>query len=83
MIEAFLWGGLAASALLVGALLAYITTPSRKVIAVVMALGAGLLIGSVAFELIDEALATTEVAQVGRVTLVAIGFAISLMLSAI
>jgi zinc transporter, ZIP family len=48
-----------------------------------MALGAGLLIGSVAFELIDEALATTEVALVGRVTLVAIGFAISLMLSAI
>jgi hypothetical protein len=30
MIEAFLWGGLAASALLVGALLAYITTPSAR-----------------------------------------------------
>jgi len=70
MIEAFLWGGLAASALLVGALLAYMTTPSRKVIAVVMALGAGLLIGSVAFELIDEALATTDVALVGLFTLI-------------
>jgi ZIP family zinc transporter len=63
-------GGLAASALLVGALLAYITTPSAKVIAVVMALGAGLLIGSVAFELIDEALATTDVALVGLFTLI-------------
>lgn len=70
MIEAFLWGALAASALLVGALLAYITTPSAKVIAVIMALGAGLLIGSVAFELIDEALKTTEVARVGLFTLI-------------
>jgi ZIP family zinc transporter len=70
MIEAFLWGGLAASALLVGALLAYITTPSAKVVAVIMALGAGLLIGSVAFELIDEALVTTEVARVGLFTLI-------------
>jgi zinc transporter, ZIP family len=83
MIEAFLWGAVGASALLVGALVAYVASPSPKVIAVVMALGAGLLIGSVAFELIDEALATTDVALVGRVTLVAIGFAISLMLSAI
>jgi ZIP family zinc transporter len=70
MIEAFLWGALGASALLVGALLAYVTTPSAKVIAVIMALGAGLLIGSVAFELVDEALETTEVAQVGLYTLV-------------
>ena len=46
----------AASALLVGALVAYVTTPSPKFIAVVMALGAGLLIGSISFELIDEAL---------------------------
>ena len=56
MIEAFLWGALGASALLIGALVAYVASPSPKVIAIVMALGAGLLIGSVAFELIDEAL---------------------------
>jgi len=42
--------------LLVGALIAYQLAPSRQVIAVVMALGTGLLIGSVSFELIDEAL---------------------------
>lgn len=70
MIEAFLWGALAASALLVGALVAYAVTPSQKLIAVVMALGAGLLIGSIAFELIDEALKTSEVATVGAYTLV-------------
>jgi len=70
MIEAFLWGALGASALLVGALLAYVASPSTKVIAVVMALGAGLLIGSVAFELIDEALESAEVARVGLFTLI-------------
>ena len=70
MIEAFLWGALGASALLVGALWAYLAAPSAKVIAVIMALGAGLLIGSVAFELIDEALVTTEVARVGLFTLI-------------
>ena len=70
MIEAFLWGGLAAATLLVGALVAYVTTPSPKFIAVVMALGAGLLIGSIAFELIDEALKSAEVATVGLYTLI-------------
>jgi ZIP family zinc transporter len=70
MIEAFLWSALGASALLVGALLAYTTNLSAKFIAVVMALGAGLLIGSVAFELIDEALVTAEVARVGVYTLI-------------
>jgi ZIP family zinc transporter len=70
VIEAILWGAVGASALLAGALLAYLTTPSPRVIAVVMALGAGLLIGSVAFELIDEALETSEVGWVGLFTLV-------------
>jgi zinc transporter, ZIP family len=36
------WGALGASALLIGAFIAYQFTPSRKVIAVVMALGTGL-----------------------------------------
>jgi hypothetical protein len=34
MIEAFLWGALGASALLIGALAAYVTTPSKTLIAV-------------------------------------------------
>jgi zinc transporter, ZIP family len=62
--EAFGWGAFGAAALLVGALIAYLLSPSRRVIAVVMALGTGLLIGSVAFELIDEALETQTVGWV-------------------
>jgi ZIP family zinc transporter len=68
--EAFGWGALGASALLAGALIAYQLSPSRGVIAVVMALGTGLLIGSVSFELIDEALKTQTVAWVALLVLV-------------
>jgi ZIP family zinc transporter len=70
MTAAFGWGALGAAALLVGALIAYQLTPSRRVIAVVMALGTGLLIGSVSFELIDEALKTRTVAWVALSVLV-------------
>ena len=38
MLEAFFWGAVAASALLIGALIAYVATPSPKFIAIVMAL---------------------------------------------
>jgi zinc transporter, ZIP family len=68
--EAFGWGALGGSALLIGALIAYQLAPSRGVIAVVMALGTGLLIGSVSFELVDEALKTQEVAGVALLVLV-------------
>jgi ZIP family zinc transporter len=46
----------------VGALIAYLLDPSRQVMAVVMAVGTGLLIGSVSFELVDEALEHQAVA---------------------
>ncbi|HEY6635708.1 MAG TPA: ZIP family zinc transporter, partial [Acidimicrobiia bacterium] len=69
MIEAFLWGALGASALLAGALLAYVTTPSQRFIAVIMALGSGVLFGSVAFELVDDALEEASPAAVGLVAL--------------
>src|SRR5829696_7219069 len=65
MAAAFGWGALGAAALLLGALIAYQLAPGRRAIAVVMALGTGLLIGSVSFELIDEALKTSTVAWVG------------------
>jgi zinc transporter, ZIP family len=70
MAEAFGWGALGASALLVGALVSYLLAPGRRLIAVVMALGTGLLIGSVSFELIDEALETSTVGWVGLLVLV-------------
>jgi hypothetical protein len=56
VVEAFFWGAIGASALLIGALIAYFLNPSRQIIAVVMAIGTGLLIGSVSFELVDDAL---------------------------
>jgi zinc transporter, ZIP family len=70
MLEALVWGGLGAAALLVGALIAYQVNPSRQLIAVVMGLGTGLLIGSVSFELVDEALAHQDVAIVALLVLV-------------
>ena len=70
MAEAFGWGAFGAAALLVGALIAYLLDPGRRAIAVVMALGTGLLIGSVAFELVDEALETQTVASVAALVLV-------------
>lgn len=70
MAEAFVWGAAGASALLVGALIAYAFAPSRKVIAIVMAVGTGVLIGSVAFELVDEALKTRTVGWVALLVLV-------------
>ena len=69
MAEAFGWGALGAAALLAGALIAYLLSPSRGVIAVVMALGTGLLIGSVSFELIDDALEHQDVAWVALLVL--------------
>jgi zinc transporter, ZIP family len=66
---AFGWGALGSAALLLGALLAYQFSLSRGVIAVVMALGTGVLIGSVSFELVDEALKTGTVAWVAMMVL--------------
>jgi zinc transporter, ZIP family len=68
--EAFGWGAFGAAALLIGALVAYRLSPSRRVIAVVMALGTGLLIGSVSYELVEEALKTQTVAWVALMVLI-------------
>ncbi len=77
MIGAFGWGALGASALALGAVIAYRLAPGRQAIANVMAIGTGVLIGSIAFELIDEALKTSTVAWVALFVLVgAVVFAI-------
>jgi ZIP family zinc transporter len=67
--EAFGWGALGSAALLAGALIAYQLNPGRGLIAVVMALGSGLLIGSVSFELVDDALQHQAVAWVALMVL--------------
>ena len=49
------WGFVGGAALLIGALVGLYAGASQRVISIVMAVGAGVLISSVAFELMDEA----------------------------
>ena len=56
-LAAGLWGFVGGASLLLGALVGVYVGASRRLIATVMALGAGVLISSVAFELMDEAYA--------------------------
>lgn len=55
MLEAGFWGIIAGSSLFIGALIGMFTKVSQKIISFIMALGAGVLISSVAFELMEEA----------------------------
>lgn len=73
MIAAFVWGAAGASALLLGAAIAYLWRPSRAVIAIVMAVGTGVLIGSVSFELVDDAIASSDVVWVATMVLAGAG----------
>ncbi len=64
MVEAFLWGGVAAATLLLGAVIAYVSRPGPRLNAIVMALGAGLLLGSVSYDLIGEAIKASSLTLV-------------------
>ncbi|QGQ18476.1 ZIP family zinc transporter [Cellulomonas sp. JZ18] len=54
-LEAGLWGLVAGGALVLGALVAWFVRVPQKVVAGVMAFGAGVLISALAFDLVDEA----------------------------
>ncbi len=54
-IQAGLWGLLAASALLIGAVTALTLRVPRRIVALVMAFGAGALVSALAFDLAEEA----------------------------
>jgi ZIP family zinc transporter len=54
-LQAGLWGLLAGSALVIGAAIAWWIPVPRKVVASVMAFGAGVLISALSFDLVDEA----------------------------
>lgn len=69
MLEALGWGLLAGSTLVVGALIGCFLRLPRWLTAAVMAAGAGVLIASVAYELVEEA------ARSGGLTLTAVGVA--------
>jgi ZIP family zinc transporter len=67
-LQAGWWGLLAGGALVIGALIAWFVRVPRKVIAAIMAFGAGVLISALAFDLVDEAEST------GGLTPTIIGF---------
>lgn len=71
MIEAGLWGLGAASSLVIGAVLAFAFDLSRARRGLILAFGAGTLLGAVAYELIEDSLADSE-----RGIEVALGFAL-------
>lgn len=55
-LQAGLWGGLAGSSLLLGAAVGFFTRLPQRLIAGIMAFGAGVLISALSFELMEEAL---------------------------
>ena len=57
---AFGWGILAASSLVIGAVVALLFHISLRVIGLIMAFGAGVLISAVSFDLVDEAVAKSS-----------------------
>ena len=57
MITAALYGVLASSGLLVGALIGILTTPPRRLVAAVTAFGSGVLVSALSFDLMGEAFA--------------------------
>jgi ZIP family zinc transporter len=54
-VEAGLWGLVGGVALVLGAAVAWWVRVSRRVVAAIMAFGAGVLISALAFDLVDEA----------------------------
>ncbi|WP_086558424.1 ZIP family metal transporter [Streptomyces africanus] len=70
VVQAGLWGLVAGSALLLGAALGYGLRVPQKVIAIVMAFGAGVLISAVSFELVGEAYEQAGLAPAAVGTLV-------------
>jgi ZIP family zinc transporter len=49
------WGAIAAASLIIGALIALVRTVPKRQLGLIMAFGSGVLISSVAFELVEEA----------------------------
>jgi zinc transporter, ZIP family len=58
--SAFGWGALAASSLLIGAVIAIVVPISLRVIGLIMGFGAGVLISAVAFDLVEDSYALAD-----------------------
>lgn len=74
MLEATLWGLVAGSALLIGAVGGYFLKLSQGWIAAIMAFGSGVLISVLAFDLMDEAFST------GGIVACSVGFLIGALI---
>jgi len=57
--EAFFWGIVASSSLILGGVVAHRVQVSRRILGLVMGFGAGVLISAVAYELVQEAVETS------------------------
>lgn len=66
--DALLWGAIAGAANLLGAIIVLLVSLPQRLIAYIMALGTGALIGAVAYELLGEAL------EISGLTQIALGF---------
>ena len=60
MAEAFAWGALASTSLILGGVIALRLRVSNRVLGLIMAFGAGVLISAVAYELVGEAFDTSD-----------------------
>jgi zinc transporter, ZIP family len=69
-LEAGAWGAIAASSLVIGALVALFRPIAKKPLGLIMAFGSGVLVSSVAYELVEEAV------RIGGQGAMAIGLAI-------
>jgi zinc transporter, ZIP family len=70
MLEAAAWGLIAASSLVIGSVLTFWLKPSRRLIGLIMAFGAGTLISAIAYDLVEDA------ASSGRTLALAAGLAL-------
>jgi ZIP family zinc transporter len=80
MLEAFGWGLLAQSSLLIAGLLVCWVTVPTKVVGILGGFGAGAMIAAVSFDLLPEALADIEPWQTGLWMLVGVAVFLALPL---
>ena len=64
MLEAAFWGLVGASSLVIGAVVALVTRPNHRFIGLMMAFGAGMLITSVSYGLIGDAIADNDAGSI-------------------
>ena len=57
--EAFVWGLVGGSSLVIGGVVALRVALTRRLLGLIMAFGGGVLISAVAYELVEEAFHTT------------------------